>query len=167
MYFLHCLHCVCKCMDLSISVNILQPVFTGYRHSVNFVRSLEPTTLKVNCIEPDRKQRGLKARLHDGVTRSAGLWLPLPDRKEIQTLTGEEITAEGKKNMFQNKRCRTSESLFAVLTIGITLSEFQSAERVILVIQSLTLLTLKSLVSFFIVANNEAFSPHSIYSVNR
>jgi hypothetical protein len=95
----------------------------------------------VNCVAPDRKQRGLKARLHDGVTRSGGLWLPLADRKEIQTLTGEEITAEGNKNLFQNKRCRTSESLFAVVTIGITLSEFQSKERVIPAIQFRTLLT--------------------------
>jgi hypothetical protein len=46
-------------------------------------------------------------------------------------LTGEEITVKENKNMFQNKRYRTSESLLAVLTIGITISDFQSMEPVI------------------------------------
>jgi hypothetical protein len=77
-------------------------------------------------------------------------------------LTGEEITAGGNKNLFQNKRYRRSESLFAALTIGITLSVFQSTEPVIPVTQFLTLLTLKNQESFFIVADNEAFSPHNM-----
>jgi hypothetical protein len=72
-------------------------------------------------------------------------------------LTGEEITAKEDKNLFQNKRYRTSESLLAVLTIGITISDFQSTELVIPVIHFLTLLAEKS-DEFLSVSHNEALS---------
>jgi hypothetical protein len=67
-------------------------------------RIMHSTSLKVNYVELDRKPRGLKARRHDGTNKKCR---PLASftRQERSTdiLTGEEITAEGNKNVFQNK----------------------------------------------------------------